>query len=38
MSASERFLFKGYGILNFTLKVFIKMGSFIRVSTVGFRF
>ena len=29
MSTSERFLFKGFKILNFSLKVLIKIGSFI---------
>ena len=34
MSASERFLFRGFKILNFSLKVLKKIGSFMRVSTV----
>ena len=34
MSAYERFLFTGFKLLNFSLKVFIEMGSFMRVSTV----
>ena len=35
MSASERFLFRGFKILNFSLKVLIKIGSFMRVPTVS---
>ena len=34
MSTSERFLFKEFKILYFILKVLIKIGSFMRVSTV----
>ena len=34
MSASEGFLSRGFKILNFSLKVLIKIGSFMRVSTV----
>ena len=33
MSTSERFLFRGFKILNFSLKVLIIIGSFMRVST-----
>ena len=36
MSPSERFLCRGLKILNFILKILIKIGSFIRVSTVFF--
>ena len=32
MSASQRFLFRGFKILNFSLKVLIEIGSFMRVS------
>ena len=34
MSASERFLFRGSRILSFSLKVLMKIGSFMWVSTV----
>ena len=34
MSASARFLIRGFRILNFSLKVLIEIGSFMRVSTV----
>ena len=37
MSASKRFLFRGFKILNFSLKVPIIIGSFMRVSTVDTR-
>ena len=36
MSASQRFLFRGFKILTFSLKVLIKIGSFMWVSTVAF--
>ena len=34
VSASERFLFRRYKILNFRLNVLLKIGSFMQVSTV----
>ena len=38
VSASERFVLRGVKILNFSLEVLIKIGSFMRVSTVVGKF